>query len=116
MTPAMTARPRSMPPRNPAARVVLVRGRTELASWPLERWGPPDLATADNLARLQLEARRVGCSIELRHPCRDLIELLTLVGLREILPASGLVEVCWQAERGEEARVEEVVVPDDPLT
>jgi len=39
---------------------------TALASWPLARWGPTDLAMADNLARLQLEARRVGCSIELR--------------------------------------------------
>ena len=97
--------------------MVLVRDGTDLASWPLARWGAPDLALADNLARLQLEARRVGCSIQLRHPGPDVVELLDLVGLRDVLPDRGSVgEVCGKAEGLEERRVEEVVMPHDPVT
>ena len=97
--------------------MVLVRDGTELASWPLARWGPTDLAMADNLARLQLEARRVGCSIELRQAGPDVVELLDLVGLREAVPDRGsVVEVCGKAEGREERGVEEVVVPHDPVT
>ena len=103
--------------RDTDARVVLVRDGTDLASWPLARWGPPDLALADNLARLQLEARRVGCSIQLRHPGPDVVELLDLVGLRDVVRDRGSVgEVCGKAEGLEEGRVEEVVVPHDPVT
>ena len=97
--------------------MVLVRDGTDLASWPLARWGPADMALADNLARLQLEARRVGCSIELRQPGPDVVELLDLVGLRNVVPDNGsVVEVCGKPERGEERGVEEVVVPHDPVT
>ena len=97
--------------------MVLVRDGTDLASWPLARWGPADLGLADNLARLQLEARRVGCSIELRQPGPDVVELLDLVGLRDVVPDPGSVgEVRGKAEGLEEGRVEEVVVPHDPVT
>ena len=39
----------------------------------------------DELARLQLAARRVGCSIAVHHACPELAGLLDLVGLTEVL-------------------------------
>jgi hypothetical protein len=66
--------------------VVLLRGETEVATWPLERTTPPDLAAADDLARLQLLANRAGCAIKLRNTCPRLRELLDLVGLSDVLP------------------------------
>ena len=71
--------------------------------------GAMDLAVVDELARVQLAARRLGCSIRLRNARDDLIALLDLVGLRTVL------QVLGQAEGGEEVRVEEVVVTDDPV-
>ncbi len=68
----------------------------------------PDLATVDALARLQLQARRLGLSIHLRDADPALVGLLDLVGLR--------LELCREAEVGEEVGVEEVVVADDPAT
>jgi hypothetical protein len=71
------------------ATVVLVRAGTEVASWPLRRRGRPDLALVDELARLHLAAIRMGCGVQLRHPCRDLLELLDLVGLRSLVIEAG---------------------------
>jgi hypothetical protein len=117
MSPAACGRPRAVARRATEARVVLVRDGTDLASWPLTRWGPADLALADSLARLQLEARRVGCSIELRQPGPDVVELLDLVGLGDVVPdGRSVVEMCGKSESCEEAGVEEVVVPHDPVT
>jgi hypothetical protein len=65
--------------------VVVVRGDTEVATWPLVGRGRPDLAVVDELARWRLGAQRLDCSIRLRDACVDLLELLELVGLREIL-------------------------------
>ena len=90
--------------------VVLVRGECEVASWPLGPRARADLATVDSLARLQLAARRLGYRVRLRHVPADLGRLLDLVGLVGLL-----VEVGGQAEGGEEAGVEEVVVADDPV-
>ena len=87
--------------------VVLVRGEAEVASWPLGPRARADLATVDALARLQLAAGRLGCRVLLRDVAADLGRLLDLVGLA--------VEMGWQPEGGEEAGVEEVVVPDDPV-
>ena len=98
-----------MVPADARAEVVLLCDRAEVASWPLLCRGRLDLKVVDELARLQLEARRQGCSIWLRQVCPDLVELLQLVGLGDVLQVSG------QAEGGEEAGVEEVVVPDDPV-
>jgi hypothetical protein len=67
------------------ATVVLLRGPAELATWPLERDHRPDLAVVDDLARLQLAARRLGYSILLRDACPRLAELLELVGLSDQL-------------------------------
>ena len=69
----------------------------------------PNLAVVDSLARLQLAARRRGYSIRLRHASRALCDLITLVGLADVLP----VEVGGEPEVGEQLRVEEVVQPRD---
>ena len=76
----------------------------------------PDLALVGALARLQLAALRLGCSIRLRDPCPELRDLLDLVGLAELVAgAPGLpLEARREAERGEQLGVEEVVEPDDP--
>ena len=95
--------------------VVLLRGRSELATWALAPRGRLDLSVVDDLARLQLAARRLGCSIRLRAPDGQLLELLDLAGLGAVVPGACLGKVGGQAEGGEEAGVEEVVVPDDPV-
>lgn len=45
-----------------------------------------DAATVDVLARLQLTARRLGGGIRIRHASSELLDLLALMGLREVLP------------------------------
>ncbi len=118
--------------------MVLVRGDAELASWPLAGRDRPDLAVVGKLARLQLAARRRGCSIRLRDACVELLELLDLLGLGEIVSSAadprprdrvaprdrdgGCREggLCRKAggetEGSEQVGVEEVVVTDDPVT
>lgn len=81
----------------------------EVASWPLVCRDGVNLSVVDELARLQLDARRQGCSIWLRRACPDLVELLRLVGLSEVLQVGG------QPEDLEQGGVEEVVMPDDPV-
>jgi hypothetical protein len=46
----------------------------------------PDAVTVDALARLQLAARRYGCQVRLRHASTELLELLTFMGLSDVLP------------------------------
>jgi hypothetical protein len=76
----------------------------------------PDLALVGALARLQLAALRLGCSIRLRDPCPELRDLLDLVGLAELVGgAAGLpLEARREAEGGEQLGIEEVVQPGDP--
>ena len=95
--------------------VVLVRDEHEVGSWPLPTCLRPDLALVDTLARFELAARRLGCSVRLREVSCDLAALLRLVGLDELLGARCSVEVGRKPEHLEEPRVEEVVVPDDPV-
>ena len=94
--------------------VVLLRGDTEVASWPLPAWGRFDLAVVEELARLQLAARRMGYSIRLRGAGVELSDLLDLAGLGEVVAGLGL-EPSGKAEGGEQAGVKEVVPPDDPV-
>jgi hypothetical protein len=91
------------------AEVVLLCGDEEVASWPLLCEGRADLGAVDAVARLQLEARRQGCTVWLRQACPELVELLALCGL------AGVLQVGRQAECLEQGGVEEVVVPDDPV-
>jgi hypothetical protein len=96
-----------MVPADARAEVVLLRDGAEVASWPLVcEDGRVDLGAVNDLARMQLQARREGCTVWLRHACPDLIELLELVGL---------LQVIRQAEGLEQGGVEEVVMPDDPV-
>ena len=96
--------------------MALCRGDAEVASWPLDRSGSADLAVVDELARLHLAARRMGYSIRLRDACTGLLELLDLVGLRELVPEVGLRQVDGEVERREKLGIDEVVMPDDPVT
>jgi ABC-type transporter Mla MlaB component len=77
-----------------------------------------DLATVDDLARLQLIARRLGITLELHDAPRELRELLDFAGLRDVVrcPEPLPVEVRGQAEQREEPRrVEEEADPGDPI-
>jgi ABC-type transporter Mla MlaB component len=46
----------------------------------------PDAVTVDALARLQLAARRTGCRVRLRHASDELLELVSFMGLQDVLP------------------------------
>lgn len=61
-----------------------------LARWPLPRAGHDDLAVVDRLARLQLAARRLGCTVCVDHPDEDLRRLLRFVGLEVLLGEADL--------------------------
>jgi hypothetical protein len=65
--------------------VVLVRGDAEVASWPFPAGPSPDLSVVDRLARLQVAARRAGCSVRLRDAPSQLRELIDLAGLSGIV-------------------------------
>ena len=103
--------------------VVLLRDGHEVASWRFDMSEPVDMELVDGLARLQLIAIQLGCSIRLRHVPEHVAELLDLVGLLGVLTGGRLiVEVEGQPEQLEEAEVgevgvadEEVVLPDDPV-
>lgn len=45
-----------------------------------------DAVTVDALARLQLAARRLGCQVRLCNASRELRELVSLMGLTDVLP------------------------------
>jgi ABC-type transporter Mla MlaB component len=49
----------------------------------------PDAVTVDALARLQVAARRRGCSVRLRGASRALIELVVFMGLENVLVEPG---------------------------
>lgn len=46
----------------------------------------PDAQTVEALARLQLAARRSGCSILLVHASPELRDLVAFMGLSDVLP------------------------------
>ena len=48
----------------------------------------PDAVTVDALARLQLAARRNTCQVRLCHASDVLLELVSFMGLRDVLPDS----------------------------
>ena len=45
----------------------------------------PDAVTVDALARLQVAARRHGCQVRLRHASDELLELVSFMGLADVL-------------------------------
>jgi hypothetical protein len=72
-----------------------------------------DISTIDALARLQLNAQRIGQSIRLRDASVDLRRLIDFAGLSEVLR----VEPQGQAEQREDALgvEEERQLPDSPV-
>jgi ABC-type transporter Mla MlaB component len=77
----------------------------------------PDAVAVDAVARLQLTARRLGRELRLRRAPGELQELLTLVGLRDVVARWSRLrlELQRQPEEGEQAsRVQEEIGPDDP--
>ena len=71
----------------------------------------PTAATIDEIARLQLAARRRGCKLELANANAYLLELIGFVGLAEVLR----VESSGQAEqRKQGGRVKEEGELGDP--
>ena len=64
---------------------LLQRSRPEVALCDV-RGVDVDAVTVDALARLQLAARRHGCTVRLRNASSELLELVTFMGLREVLP------------------------------
>ena len=71
----------------------------------------PDGAAVDALARLQLNAQRLGLELRLLHVSSELQELIAFAGLDEVLR----VEAGWQAEEREQrVGVEEEREFDDP--
>jgi ABC-type transporter Mla MlaB component len=77
-----------------------------------------DIATVDDLARLQLITRRLGLTVELRNAPAELRELLELAGLGDVVRCSAPLplEAGRQPEEGEEPRrVEEEADPRDPI-
>ena len=75
---------------------------------------PVDLDLVDALARLQLTARRLGCSMRLRQSSKELYELLDLVGVADVLIDPLSLDAGREAEGGEHLGVQEVVPPRDP--
>ena len=57
----------------------------------------------------------MGYSIRLRDACTGFLELLDLVGLRDLVAEGGLGQMDRQVEGREELGVDEVVMPDDPV-
>jgi ABC-type transporter Mla MlaB component len=71
-----------------------------------------DAGTVDALARLQLNAQRLGACVRLHYPSRELLELLDFMGLSDVLLS---VEPGGQAEQREHGvGVEEERQLDDP--
>jgi ABC-type transporter Mla MlaB component len=60
----------------------------------------PDAVTVDALARLQLAARRYGCKVRLHEASDELLELVSFMGLTDVLPDQPKEEE-WLLERPE---------------
>ena len=71
----------------------------------------PTAATIDQVARLKLGAKRIGCEVELRNLEPELVDLIGLCGLAGVLG----VELQGQAEqRKQPSCIEEEGQLDDP--
>jgi len=71
----------------------------------------PTAATVDQIARLELAARRSGCRLELRNADPCLLELIGFVGLGEVLRVKSRRQA---EEREQPRRVEEERELGDP--
>ncbi len=78
----------------------------------------PDAAVVDALARLQLTARRLGLQMLLIETPSELEALLSLMGLRAVLPLSrpsGVEPRREPEHREEDRRIQEKRDPGDPV-
>jgi anti-anti-sigma regulatory factor len=92
----------------------LVRGGATRVVCDLGALVAPDARSVEALARLQLAARRLGCTLQLRRVSAELQELLAFMGLADVVLR---VEVRRQAEdREQRLGVEEERELDDPVT
>jgi hypothetical protein len=78
-----------------------------------------DLVAIDALARLRLEARRLGCGLRLRGSSRALEQVLAFCGLCDVLPVEGESGgIRWHGRQAEEREpprgVQERVEARDP--
>jgi hypothetical protein len=94
-----------------------MRGSARTITCEVSRLGPADIGVVDRLAKVALEARRIGATVRLRaaRPC--LQGLVGLAGLDQVLPPrpGSAVQLERDAEPLEQLGVEEVVhVPDLP--
>lgn len=98
-------------------RLVLAGGDADRVNCDVGAITDPDLGTIDALARLQLTAQRLGCQVRLRDASVELEELLSLVGLGDVVPCApgSRLQAGRQAEGREEPRgIEEEADPPDP--
>jgi hypothetical protein len=95
--------------------VVLISGDAATVCGGLASDDRIDLTMVNELARLQLAARRLGCTIVLRGVGVRLAELLDFAGLTDILPTDHGGEVGGKSEAGEQGGVEEGMEPGDPV-
>jgi anti-anti-sigma regulatory factor len=78
----------------------------------------PDAVTVDALARLELTARRCGVQVTIRHALPELKDLLSLMGLTDVVPicAESTLEPGREAEEREPAgRIQEEGDAGDPI-
>lgn len=75
---------------------------------------PADCMTVEALCRLQLVARRQGCTFALRHASSELLDLVDFMGLAEVLPGSAVESEGQSEEREQRLRVEEERQLRDP--
>ena len=75
---------------------------------------PADCVTVEALCRLQLVARRHGCTVALRHASSELLNLVAFMGLEEVLPGSGVESGGQAEEREERLSIEEERELHDP--
>lgn len=89
----------------------------EMARWLLPPHALADIALIDELARVQLAAKRMGFEIHVRTADERLRELLDLAGLADVIASTGetSVEVRGQPEGGEEVGIEEETQRRDPV-
>jgi ABC-type transporter Mla MlaB component len=119
--------PIALPELGERVRVVIVdRGDTGVVRCDVSACRELDEVTLDVLARLQLVARRLGTSVQLDNAGARLLDLIALVGLSDVLPASDStapeprpvdalgLDADRQAEQREQVLVDEEVEGSDP--
>lgn len=76
-----------------------------------------DAVIVDALARLQLTAKRLGSGVLVVHACSELRELVTLMGLSDVVrlgPELGVEALGEPEQREETGGVQEEADPGDP--